>query len=93
MLYVKQTSGDLLIISLYVDELLPIGNNVGFVDDLKNQMQKEFEMLNMGLMAYFLSKEVHHNQQGIFICQKKYAYEVLVKFGMKNSKPVSTPLV
>ena len=37
--------------------------------------------------------EIHQNQQGIFICQRKYANEVLVKFGMKNSKPTSTPLV
>ena len=56
-------------------------------------MQKLFEMIDIKKMSYFLGMEIYQNQQGIFICQRKYANEVLVKFGMKNSKSVNTLLV
>ncbi|XP_022741903.1 uncharacterized protein LOC111293435 [Durio zibethinus] len=46
----------------------------------------------MGEMSYFLGMEIHQDQQGIFICQRKYANEILNKFGMENCKPVNTPL-
>ena len=81
-----------MIISLYGDDLQVTGNDIALVKEFKKQMEKEFEMTDMGEMSYFLGMEIHQSQQGIFICQKKYAYEVLVKFGMQNCKAVSTPL-
>lgn len=55
-------------------------------------MHDEFEMSDLGLMAYFLGMEIYKSQFGFFICQKKFATEVLAKFGMENYKPVATPL-
>ncbi|XP_022752308.1 uncharacterized protein LOC111301066 [Durio zibethinus] len=43
-------------------------------------------------MSYFLGIEIHQDQQGIFICQRKYANEILNKFRMENCKQVNTPL-
>ncbi|XP_022756254.1 uncharacterized protein LOC111303965 [Durio zibethinus] len=43
-------------------------------------------------MSYFLGMEIHQDRQRIFICQRKYANEILNKFGMENCEPVSTPL-
>ena len=62
-----------MIISLYVDDLLVTGNDIALVKEFKKQMEKEFEMTDMGEMSYFLGMEIHQSQQGIFICQKKYA--------------------
>ncbi|KAL6288505.1 hypothetical protein ACE6H2_006015 [Prunus campanulata] len=54
-------------------------------------MMKEFDMSDLGLMHYFLGIEVVQSATSIFICQKKYALEVLEKFQMLNSNPVGTP--
>ena len=56
-------------------------------------MMEEFQMSDLGEMAYFLAMEINQMQQGIFICQQKYAVEILKKFDMQNCKPISTPLV
>jgi hypothetical protein len=55
-------------------------------------MMKVFEMTNLGEMSYFLGMEVQQNQCGIFICQQKYAKEILKKFKMEECKSMTTPM-
>lgn len=44
-------------------------------------------------MKFFLGLLITQTNKGIFICQTKYAKELLKKFGMRDSKPISTPMV
>jgi hypothetical protein len=91
-LYVKKTNNDILIISLYVDELLVTGSNAQQVEEFKQKMIQVFEMTNLGLMIFFLRMEIKQGKNEIFIFQKKYAKEILRKFHMKNCKPTTTPM-
>ena len=50
-------------------------------------------MEDLGLMKYFLSIEVEQYEKWIFICQNKYARDLLKIFRMENCKPVPTPVV
>ncbi|KAJ0509944.1 putative RNA-directed DNA polymerase [Helianthus annuus] len=56
-------------------------------------MMQEFEMTDLGTMKYFLGIEVNQYKEGISICQKKYAKEVLERFGMWESNGVKNPIV
>lgn len=49
-----------------------------------------FEMIDLGLMSYFLKMEVKQSNDGIFIYQKKYAKKILKKFHIENCKSTST---
>eukprot|EP00257_Ricinus_communis_P022466 XP_015582200.1 uncharacterized protein LOC107262224 [Ricinus communis] len=53
----------------------------------------EFDMFDLGRMRYFLGVEVIQNSKGIFMCQRKYAREVLARFGMSDSKTVGNPIM
>nr|CAD1844300.1 unnamed protein product [Ananas comosus var. bracteatus] len=55
-------------------------------------MINEFEMTDMGHMAYYLGIEVSQKDEVSFISQKKYAGEILEKFQMADCKPVVTPI-
>ncbi|XP_042450182.1 uncharacterized mitochondrial protein AtMg00810-like [Zingiber officinale] len=55
-------------------------------------MTKEFDMMDIGIMSYYLGIEVKQQDDGIFISQKGYTKEVLKKFDMKNCKLVGTPV-
>ncbi|GAU33542.1 hypothetical protein TSUD_143350 [Trifolium subterraneum] len=93
-LYVKWSRNEVkLIVSLYVDDLLVIGNESNSLSQFKQAMENEFEMTDLGEMKYFLGMEIFQSSAGIFISQKKYALEVLKKFHMDKCKSVSTPLV
>jgi hypothetical protein len=46
----------------------------------------------MGELKYFLRFQVKQLQDGIFISQTKYIQDILNKFGMKDAKPIKTPM-
>ncbi|MCV5002872.1 reverse transcriptase domain-containing protein, partial [Escherichia coli] len=91
-LYIKIKDQDVMIICLYVDDLIFTGNNPSMFKEFKNAMTREFEMTDIGLMAYYLGIEVKQKEEGIFISQESYAKEILKKFKMDNCKPISTPI-
>ena len=93
-LYIKRHGkSNIVLISLYVDDLLVTSNNPEMIMAFKNEMKKNFEMTDLGLMNYFLGIEVHQSYDGIFISQAKYAEDILKKFKMQYCKPVATPLI
>jgi hypothetical protein len=55
-------------------------------------MIQKFEMSMMGELKYFLGFQIKKLQEGTFICQTKYIQDILKKFGMKNAKPIKTPM-
>jgi hypothetical protein len=46
----------------------------------------------MGELKYFLGFQIKQLQEGTFIYQTKYIQDILKKFGMKNAKPIKTPV-
>nr|KYP74877.1 Retrovirus-related Pol polyprotein from transposon TNT 1-94 [Cajanus cajan] len=85
--------GKILIVSLYVDDLIYTGNDGSMCNDFRNIMMSKFDMTDLGKMRYFLGIEILQNAHGIFMCQRKYAYEVLSRFGMMECNAVKNPLV
>jgi len=91
-LYVKDKGNSFLIVSLYVDDLLVTGDDTKLIDEFKQEMMQAFEMTDLGLMTYFLGIEIKQGENEVFICQRKYAKEILRKFQMDECKVVSTPM-
>ena len=79
-------------VCLYVDDLIYMGTNMKMVEDFKRAMMKEYEMIDLGLMKYFLGIQVRQSKREVFICQEKYIEDLLKKFHMAACKPVSTPV-
>ena len=91
-LYVKKIDDDVLIVSLYVDDLLVTGSNLQQIERFKQDMMQAFEMSDLGLMSFFLGMEIKQSRGVIFIGQEKYTKEILKKFQMENCKPTATPM-
>jgi len=51
-------------------------------------MKKNFAMTHLEKMRHFLGVEVTQNTRGIFITQKKYAREIISRFGMEQCNMV-----
>jgi hypothetical protein len=43
-------------------------------------------------MTFFLGMEIKQDKHEVFICQKKYAKEILKKFKLEECKEMSTPM-
>ena len=91
-LYVRSEGINIIIISIYVDDLLVTGNNQELINEFKSEMFKQFEMTDLGLLTYFLGLEVRHLRNQFFISQRKCANEILKKFHIESCKPVETPM-
>lgn len=92
-LFSKSVGEKLLMVSLYVDDLIFVGNDDVMCEEFKQSMKQEFEMTDLGRMSFFLGVEVHQSMKGIHLCQKKYAKEVLERFRMWNCNPVKNPIL
>eukprot|EP00253_Pinus_taeda_P022455 PITA_22455 len=91
-LYHIVVKGKLLIIVLYVDDLILTGDDELIVS-CKEDLAREFEMKDMGLMHYFLGMEVWQKDGELFVSQGRYANEILRRFHIEKCKPMLTPLV
>ena len=84
-LFIKTgNGGTILIVSLFADDLIFTSNSESLFVKFKNSMKLEFDMTDLGKMKYFLGMEVLQNSDGIYISQKKYAKDILERFGMKK---------
>ena len=83
--------GKLLIIVLYFDDLILRGDEK-LITSFKEDIPREFEMKDMGLLHYFLGLEIWKQDGEIFVSQGKYAKEILRNFHMEICKPMETPL-
>lgn len=92
-LFVKKKGDDILIVSIYVDDILFTSNNDELLEEFKYLMKKEFDMTDLGESKFFLGIEILQGSDGVFICQRKYASEVLSRFGMAESNAVRNPIV
>jgi len=93
-LYTRKSANEILIIALYVDDLLLIGNSKFKINKLKGEFKQRFEMKDLGAVAVMLGIEINRDRPNrkLYISQKEYTDHVLTRFGMKHSRPVTTPM-
>ena len=56
-------------------------------------MSREFEMSMMGELTFFLGLQIKQTRQGTFVHQGKYTKDLLKKFDMGETKPLSTSML
>ncbi|XP_048626071.1 uncharacterized mitochondrial protein AtMg00810-like [Brassica napus] len=91
-LFVYKTETDIIILLLYVDDMVITGNSSESLDHLLKQLNSEFRMTDMGKLHYFLGIQVQTHDKGLFLCQQKYAEDLLAVARMKDCEPIPTPL-
>ncbi|XP_019242593.1 PREDICTED: uncharacterized protein LOC109222727, partial [Nicotiana attenuata] len=72
-------------------DLIFTGNNPKMFEEFKKAMAREFEMTDIGLMAYYLGIQVAQRKGVIFISQGEYAKEILKNVEMENCNPAGYP--
>ncbi|WVZ80835.1 hypothetical protein U9M48_028282 [Paspalum notatum var. saurae] len=56
------------------------------------QMSREFEMSLMGEIQFFLGLQIKQGPEGTFVHQAKYTRDIVKKFEMGDSNPMTTPM-
>jgi hypothetical protein len=91
-LFTRTIANDLFVCQIYVDDIIFGSTNKSTCEELSRIMIQKFEMSMMGELKYFLGFQVKQHQEGTFISQTKYIQDILTMFGMKDAKPIKTPM-
>jgi hypothetical protein len=91
-LFTKTIAKDLFICHIYVDDIIFGSTNKSSCEEFSRIMIQKFKMSMMGELKYFLGFQIKQLQEGTFISQTKYIQDILKKFGVKNGKPMKTPM-
>nr|GEU95199.1 reverse transcriptase [Tanacetum cinerariifolium] len=90
--YNKNSKGKTLIVEVYVDDLIIIGSYTEDIIEFKEKTKNEFEMSDLGLLAYYLRIKVSQKKWGIALPQTCYAKKILKQFGMQYCNPIKSPI-
>jgi hypothetical protein len=91
-LFLLRQGDDILIVQVYVDDIVFGNSSHSLVAKFTKDMRKEFEMSMMGELQFFLGLQIKQAKKGTFVDQTKYTKDILKKFKMNDSKPLSTPI-
>ncbi|KAK5670322.1 hypothetical protein QVD99_8718 [Batrachochytrium dendrobatidis] len=83
-----------VMIAIYVDDILFVGNNRSLLERMKSKLFKEFSMKDLGPIHTCLNIRIIRNRMGrtITLSQSHYLSDVLEKFRMSNCNPKFIPL-
>jgi hypothetical protein len=73
-----------------VDDIVFDDSSHSLVARFVENMSKKFEMSVMGELSFFLGLQIKQAKEGTFVNQAKYTKDILKKFKMDDSKPLST---
>ena len=88
--YVKQ--GVRLRILIYVDDLIISGTSPKDIQIFKNYLASCFNMKDLGPVKYFLGLEIARSKEGIYLCQRKYASDIVAEVGLLGCRPAGSPI-
>jgi hypothetical protein len=91
-LFTKKIGQDLFVLQIYVDDIIFGSTNQDYCKEFRRMMANEFEMSMIGELSYFLGLQIKQLKNGTFVSQGKYIKDMLKKFGMIDSKAISTPM-
>lgn len=83
----------MLFITIYVDDFFIFTNDTKMKKRLKKFLCNRFRMKDLGQAKYCLGLQITRNEERgeLLLDQRKYIEDVLDRFNLANSHPVSTP--
>ncbi|KAJ9558528.1 hypothetical protein OSB04_013142 [Centaurea solstitialis] len=91
-LLILNSSGTLVYLLVYVDDIIITGNNPGAVTTIIDRLHSLFALKDLGQLHYFLGIEVVHHGSDLVLFQRKYVLDILHRAGLADCKPVSSPM-
>jgi len=86
-LFVLQRLGVHIVVLVFVDDLIISGDNNEAITEFKSYLHNCFHMKDLGIFKYFLGVEVVRSFASIFLCQRKYALDIIAKAELLGAKP------
>ena len=90
--YVKDTKHGYVIVCLYIDDMLIVGNDNKMITSTKNILNLRFDMKDLELADVILGIRIEKASYGHILSQLHYVDNILGKFDKDNSSIARTPV-
>src|SRR5712692_3909452 len=92
-IFIRMHNGAHSIIALYIDDITMVSKNLETIYQDKEALKKQYEMMDLGEIAWILGIRVTHDRSAAWIAlsQEKFITETLERFGKGDVCPISTP--
>src|SRR3954465_7605781 len=93
--YKKPSGSSVAFLVLYVDDILLIGNDRKFLVEVKEYLNGQFSMKELGEAAYILGIKIYRDRPNrlLALSQSTYIDTILKRFSMNNSKRGLLPVI
>lgn len=92
-LFIKCKDGKVTLLSIKVDDMIVIDDDMNEIEQLQEYSSSEFEIKDLGGLQYFLGIEVACSQEGIYLSQCKYVLHLLSETSMLACEPTDTTIM
>ena len=75
-----------------MDDLLITGNNDEIIQECISKLKAIFEMIDLGLLHYYLGMQVYQYKDCTYLSQSKYILDILQKFRMEECRYAAIPI-
>jgi hypothetical protein len=85
---------DGIIMAVYVDDLLLIGQDMSEISKLKQRLSERFDMTDLGPCSYYLGMSIRRDRRkrAIYVSQEAYIDKVLESFDMTQCHSMKIPM-
>ncbi|PHT67728.1 hypothetical protein T459_27215 [Capsicum annuum] len=91
-LFYKKFEDLITIIVVYIDDIIITGSDFSTITRLKEFLNAEFKIKDLGNLHYFLELEVFREDTRLIVTQRKFTLELLAEFDWAQLPLVSSPL-
>src|SRR3954465_1166749 len=86
--YKKLIGSSVAFLVLYVDDILLIGNDTKFLEEVNEYFNGQFSMKDLGEVPYILGINIYRDRPNLLfaLSQRTYIERILKRFKMDNSK-------
>ena len=92
MFYKHSREGKIVVLIVYVDDIILIGDDNPKLERLKKALTREFDIKDLGPLRYFFGMEFARSKKGSFISQRKNKLDLLSETGLLGCKATETPI-
>jgi hypothetical protein len=91
-LFTKSKGSSFMALLVYVDDIVLASNDGQAIADLIVFLNTHFKLKDLGPLKFFLGLEIARNSQGISLCQRKFALDILSDASHLAAKPSKFPM-